>query len=104
MRWVDGNLFKLLTKIGGRWDFVVESLVGLLIRSIFRGKNARALQRQCRFSSEKSNELTDQQAMFCFNHAAAFFASKNTVRMLINSKCKAQTVTGNPTGNYRCQL
>ena len=24
--------------------------------------------------------------------------------MLMNNKFKAQTLTGNPTGNYRCQL
>ena len=54
--------------------------VGLLIRSIFRGKIARALQRECSFSSEKSNESTDQQDMFCFNHASAFYTSNNVVK------------------------
>ena len=48
-------------------------LVILSIRSIFRRKNARALQREYTFPSEKSNELTDQQDMFCFNHASAFY-------------------------------
>ena len=46
-------------------------LVGLLIHSILRGNN-------CRFSSTKSNELTDQQDMFCFNHAYVFYTS-NTI-------------------------
>ena len=56
------------------------------------------------FSSENSNESTDQQDMFCFNHASTFYTSNNIVKMLINNKFKAQTLTGNPTGNYRYQL
>ena len=36
-------------------------LVDLLIRSIIRS-----------FSTEKSNELTDQQDLFCFEHKSAF--------------------------------
>ena len=52
-------------------------LVGLSIRSTFAGQNARALQRKCSFSSEKSGNLTDQQDMFCFNHASAFYTSNN---------------------------
>ena len=79
-------------------------LVGLLIRSIFAGKNARALQRECSISSEKSNELADQQDMFCFNHASTFYTSNSTVKMLIDNKFKAQTLIGHSTGNYRCQL
>ena len=39
--------------------------------------------------------------MFCFNHASAFYTS---MKMLMNNNFKAQTPTGNPTGNYRCQL
>ena len=35
------------------------------------GKNARAL------SIEKSNELTDQQDMFCFHHTSVFYMSNN---------------------------
>ena len=42
--------------------------------------------------------------MFCFNHTSAFYRSNNIVKMLKNNKFKAQTLTGNPTGNYRCQL
>ena len=56
------------------------------------------------FSREKSNELTDQHDMFCFNHASAFYTRKTSWKMLINNKFKAQTLTGNPTGYYRCQL
>ena len=41
-------------------------------------------------SSEKSYELTDQQDMFCFNHASAFYMSINIVKM-ISKKFKAQT-------------
>ena len=57
-------------------------LVGLLIRSIFRGKIARALQCEWSFSSEKSNEITDRQDIFCFNHASTFYMSKS-----IEKKC-----------------
>ena len=56
------------------------------------------------FSSKKSKKLTDQQDMFCFNHASAFYTSNNIVNMLMNNKFNAQPLTGNPTGNYRCQL
>ena len=38
------------------------------------GKIARALQQ---FFRKKSNELTDQQDMFCFNHASTFYTSNN---------------------------
>ena len=41
---------------------------------------ARALQCECSFSSEKSNELTDQQDMFSFNHASAFYTSNNIAK------------------------
>ena len=50
-------------------------LVGLLI--------AQVLQRECSFFSAKSNELTCQQDMFCFNHTSAFYASnKNRITAL----------------------
>ena len=52
-------------------------LIGLLIRSIFRGQIARALHREYSFSRENSNELTDQQDMFCFNHASIVHTSNN---------------------------
>ena len=61
----------------------------------FAGKIARALQRECSFSSEKSNELTDQQNMYFFNHAFVFFSSNKIEKMLINNKFEAQTLTGN---------
>ena len=35
---------------------------------------------ECNFSSTKSNELTDQQDMFCFNHTYAFYTSNNIVK------------------------
>ena len=51
-------------------------LVGLLIRSIFRAKKCTSASARMQFfSSEKSNELTDQQDMFCFNHVSAFYMS-----------------------------
>ena len=80
-------------------------LAGLFIRSIFRGgKLHRRFSASAVFSSEKSNELTDQQDVFCFNHLSAFYTSNNVVKLLMNNKFKAQTLTGNPTGNYSCQL
>ena len=74
--------------------FYVEKtcLVGLLIRSILSGKI---------FSCAKSNELTDQQGMFCFNHASAFYMSNNIVKN-VDVEFKTDTSTGNPTGNLRC--
>ena len=68
-------------------------LVGLLIRSIFRGKIARALQCECSFSSEKSSELTDQKDIFCFNHSYTFYTSTNIERkcwLIANSRDKTQ--------------
>ena len=66
----------------------VVKLVGLLIHSSF--------------SREKLNELTDQQDMFCFNHASTFYMRKILRKMLINNKFETQIVTGTPTGNSRC--
>ena len=43
----------------------------------FAGKLARALQWECSFSSEKSNEFTDQQDRFCFNHTSAFYTNND---------------------------
>ena len=51
--------------------------VGLLIRSIFLGKNCMSASVRVQFFQRKSNELTDQQDMFCFNHASAFLTSNN---------------------------
>ena len=66
-------------------------------------KIARALQREFSFSSAKSNELTDQQNMFCFNHESAFYKKKN-VKMWRNDEFNAQTLTGSPTRNSRCHV
>ena len=35
------------------------------------------LKCSCNFSHEKSNKLTDQQDIFCFNHASTFYTSNN---------------------------
>ena len=79
-------------------------LDGLSICSIFRGKNCTSTLARVQFSGENWNELTDQQDMFCFNHASTFYTSKDIVKMLMNNKVIAKTLTGNPTGNYRWQL
>ena len=68
------NITLIIYNPGETW------LVGLLIRSIFRGKIVRALPGECSFSCENSNELTDQQDMFCSNHASAFYTSNNIVK------------------------
>ena len=39
--------------------------------------------------------------MFCFNHASAFYTNNNIVKMLMNNEFKAQTLTGNSSGNLR---
>ena len=58
--------------------FVVKYvLLVCLFLQFSAGKIARALQRECSFSTETSNELTDQQDMSCFNHASAFYTSNN---------------------------
>ena len=44
------------------------------------GKIAQALQRECSFSSTKSNELTDQQDIFSFNHVSVFYMNKKIVK------------------------
>ena len=67
-------------------------LVSLLIRSILREK----------ISSVKSNELTEQQDMFCFNHASAFYTNNSIMKKLMNNEFKADTSTENPTGNSCC--
>ena len=76
-------------------------VVGLLIRSILRGKIARALQREF---FQRKIELTDQQDMFYFNHSSAFYTSNSILKMLINNEFKAHTSTGNSTGNSRCYV
>ena len=70
-------------------------LVGLKISSILHGK---------KFSSPKSNELIDQQDMFCLKRASAFNTNKIIMKMLKNNEFKAQTSTGNPIGNARCHV
>ena len=78
--------------------------ITLLISSNLPGKIARVLQRESSLSSAKSNESTEQQDLFCFNHAYAFYTSKNIVKILMNSKFKVQTRTGNPIGSSRCHV
>ena len=55
-------------------------LVGLLIRSILRQKKCTSASVRCSISSKKLNEFTDQQDMFCFNHASALYMSSNIVK------------------------
>ena len=54
---------------------------------------------------DKSNELTDQQDILCCNHVSACYTSRATTSCkMLNYKFKAQIITGNPIGNYRCHL
>ena len=62
------------------WSVVKHVLLVCEFIRLLAGKIAWALQHKCSFSSEKSNELTDQQDMVCFNHASAFSTSKNIVK------------------------
>ena len=81
------------------------SPVALLICSILNGKICTSASARVLFCvSAKSNELTEQQHMLCFNHASAFYMNNNIVKMLINNKFKAQTLTANPSGNVRCHV
>ena len=66
--------------LAGIWTCNKTCLVGVLIRSIFRGKNCTSVSARLQFSSEKSNELTYQQDMFCFKHASAFDTSNNILK------------------------
>ena len=78
-------------------------IVGLLICSIFCGKKCTSASVRVLFSSEKSNDLTDQQDVFCFNHASTFYTSNNIEKMLIDNIFEeAQSLTGNPTERSRC--
>ena len=62
------------------WSVVKHILLVCWFVWFFAGKIARALQRECSFSSDKSSELTHQQDMFCFNHAFASYTSNNIVK------------------------
>ena len=76
-------------------SFVVNHvlLVCLFVR-FFAGKIARVLQRECRFSSEKSNELTDQQDLFALiTHLLSIRAAISS-KMLINKQIRG-------TNSYR---
>ena len=78
-------------------------VVGLLIRSIFSEKIARARQRQCSFSSEKLNESiqTNKTCLAFITHLLSIRATISWQK-LINNKFETQTLTGNSTGNSRC--
>ena len=75
------------TKTCNIWK--ASCVVSLLIRSILGGK--------------KSNELTDQQDMVCFICFAHLLSIRaiTSWQMLMNNEFKADTSTGNPTGNSR---
>ena len=68
-------------------------LVDLLIRSIIRSFPAK----------NQTNKQTNRTC-FALNTNRLSIWVTTSWKMLINNKFKAQTLTGNPTGNYRCQL
>ena len=68
----------------------------------FAGQIARALQWECSFSSEKSNELTDQQDVFALTAHLLSIRPTISRKMLIDNKIEARIATGNPTGNECC--
>ena len=60
---------------------------------VFARENARALQRECSYSSAKSNELTDLQDLFGFNHASASYTNKKSCLWITNSRHKTLNST-----------
>ena len=79
-------------------------LAGLLIRSIFRGKNCTSASARVQFFLPKSNELTDQQDMFCLITHLLSIRATISRKTLIDKKIEAQTLTRNPTGNSIAML
>ena len=77
-------------------------LIGLLIRSILRGKNAQALQRE--IFQRKIERINSQQDTIYFDHSSALYTSNRIMKMWINNAFKAHTSTGNRTGNSRCHV
>ena len=79
-------------------------LVGVLIRSILRGKMHERFSASALFSA-KSNELTHQHDMICFNHASIFLRTTTSWKVL-NNKIKSQTKTGNKSRalNMSCRF
>ena len=67
-------------------------------------KIARALQRECSFSAQnQTNQHSSKTCIALIMHLLSIQATK-LWEMLMNNKFKAQTLNGNPTGNYRCQI
>ena len=80
--------------------------VGLLIHSIFHGKNCTSASTRVLFfffSKNRTNKQTNKTCFALITHLLTIRATTSW-KMLISNKFKAQTLTKNPTGNYRCQL
>ena len=73
----------------------------------FSREKCTSASARVQFSQRKIERINTPTRHVCFDHASAFYTSNNTVKMLMNNKFnkfKAQTLTGNPTGNYSSQL
>ena len=81
-------------------------LVGLLIRSIFRGEKCTSASARVHFfprKIERINRPTRYTYFALITHLLSIRATPSW-KMLMNNKFRPQTLTGNPTGNYRCQI
>ena len=76
---------------GALCDFYCETcLAALLFRSNLCLNNYASASARIQFFQRNENELTEQQDMFSFYHASAFYTSNNIVnKLLINNKYKA---------------
>ena len=60
-------------------------------------------KRSCNFPAKKNERINrPTRHIFCFNHTSVSYTSNNIIKMLINNRFEAQTLTWNPTGNSRC--
>ena len=57
-----------------------------------------------KLSSAKSNVLTDQHELFCFNHASAFYTSNNVMKNVDEQYIQGTNSNRSPTGNLRCHV
>ena len=80
-------------------------LVGLLIRSIFHGKNCTSASARVQFFERKVEQINNGSNKTCFALIAHLLSIRaiTSWKMLMNNKFKAQTLT-NPTGNFRFQI
>ena len=81
-------------------------LVTVLIRSIFAREKLHERFSASAVFQRKIERINTASSKTCFALITHLLSIRETTswKMLMNNKFKAQTLTGNPTGNYRCQL